>query len=139
MSFGLGKYRKPTWVFGLLLCVLLPVGLLLEARLQGDSSSGLRKHILGAFGKQVMNGKGKKGPSLSIVDISRDGKKGHRLSIPSLHPLVIPSFQLESDYYTESLLIRFEVNGIPTFKGRIPKAFSRPRPLPLNLRRSWTP
>ena len=87
---------------------------------------------------KVMGDEGKKGPTLSIVNISTDGKKGHSLFLPSPHPLLSPVLKIVSDFYSESLLIGFEINGVQTFKGRIPNAFSRPRPLPLNLRRSWT-
>lgn len=138
MSLGLEKLRKYSLFVGLFAFALLPIRLL-EARLHGDTGSKIQKYILGSFGKPVMDSDGIKGPSLSIVDISKDGKKGHNIVIPSIHPLVMPGVTLESDYYTESLLVRFEVNGFTTFQGKISKAFSRPRPLPLNLRRSWTP
>mgnify|MGYP003343003151 FL=1 len=74
MGLGLGKLGKQSLFLGLFAFALVSVGIL-EARLDGDAGSKIQKFILGSFGRPVIDGQGARGPSLSIVNIAKDGKK----------------------------------------------------------------
>lgn len=72
---------------------------------------------------------------LTVANLEEDGRVRRKLYFPGVHPLLQLSMSLETDYFTESFRVDYELNGIRQLKVKLPGMFKKKGMMvPLSIR-----